>query len=683
MKTSQQWRRPGPYPPAAPTPAALEALFHRPASAPPKPPLVPPLPWPQIRHRIAKALRPWYFTGAVGLTGLIVHAASASPLAVLSLGGAATLAVRLVARRTVRGRDKTVARRARAAIYTSLAVTAWTASAAACGGLDTTSGRIVASALLPAGAVSAMSYWRYVRNQPIVIDIPVQAKDDASRVLDLWRTHLGYRRGDILGVDDLGKPIASQADGKAAGVRLEDWRKIAGGWEATMVAPLASGFDFRSTQLRRAIAQAYQVGESAVTVIVDGNDASRARLLVQPVMVLAEPQQWPGLEAINLTGGNITMTTGRRLDGSPLLRRAYIKGWGSPSRIVIGTTGAGKTEDIKQQLTAERWTYAEMPDGTRKGLFISVLHDSGVKRGRDYADMLDGLAGFGHTREEAHLIIDAFLREGTRRYELTRDMGWTDGKGRSRRGGGEQADWNPFIHGPILSGVFDEFHELTSDPAFVGKLEKLARLQRGCCIPITMATQMATIGDTGTQALRDMLASGSTSLFRTTSALNAALTAGTRLGDVDPRELEPIPGLCYVANGAEAPMKARTSYIPRDDLYDWWHDDDNNLIGYPAEIPQETLDAFGPEWADWQRARGTGVRWKPKSATAAAPKAADAKSVQAVLNVLAEAGGPVQFNDLVPRSGVSTSSCTLALKKLSDEDPPRVRSIERGVWELA
>jgi hypothetical protein len=679
-QTRQPQRRPGPFPPAAPDAAAIAAMFPR--AAPQKPPVIPPLPWPQIRHRIAKALRPWYFTGAVGVTGLAVHLGDVSPIAIMLAGVPVVLAVAPLARRAVRGRDKTASRRIRAAMYAAAGAVGWITAAAAAGGMDTASGKLTATALAPLGALVAVPYWRYVRNQPIVIDVVTKTADDESRVLDLWRTQLGYRRGDILGMDDLGKPRAAAADGKAPGVRLEQWQRIQGGWKATMVAPAASGFDFRASQLVRAIAQTYRVGEGAINIAVDAEDASLAVLMVQPKMILAEAQIWGGLGAIDLSDGNIAHVTGRYRDGTPLLRRAYTKGWGSPSRLVLGTTGGGKTEDIKQQLTAERWTYDDMPDGTRKGLFFSIVHDSGVKQGRDYADMLDGLGGFGHTREEAHLIIDALLREGTRRYAMTRDYEWVDTKGRTRRG---VSSWNPFLHGAILSVVFDEFHELTGDPAFVAKLEKLARLQRGCCIPITMATQMATIGDTGSQAMRDMLASGSTSLFRTTSALNSALTQGNHLGDVDPRTLEPIPGLCFVANGGGMPMKARTSYIPSDDLYDWWHDDQNNLIGYPAELPAETLEAFGPEWADWQRARAAGLPWK-RGQVAAKPAAKpdDAKSIQAVLAVLTNADGPVKFNDLVPASGMSTSSCSNALNKLSTEDSPRVRSVEgeRGVWEL-
>jgi hypothetical protein len=676
-KTQQQWTRPKGEPapaPAGPDPAMLAALLSRPpvATVPAKPPLVPTLPWEAIRHRLRLAVRPWYFIGGVGLTGLILHATDAPALGVAAVAGVVTLGVRHFGRRIVRGRDTTAGRRIRHIVYTATGAGAWLTGAAACGGLGSTSGALVASALVPAGALAAVPYWRYVRNSaPAGVELPPPADDAEGLVLDLWRTKLACRKGRQIGTNEIGEPILAEYEGKAAGVMLTGWRRIEGGWAAHMVAPSGTGFDFLAANLRRAIAQAYRVGESAVTITVSGEDASSAELEVQPRSVLAEAQEWPGPSAISFDGGNITMTVGRRSDGTPLLRRAYIKNWGAPSQLALGTSGAGKTEDVKQQFTAERWTAVQMPDGTMKGLFISILHDSGIKQGRDYADMIGpgGIHGFGHTREEAHLIIDAMIREGTRRYEMTRDIKWTDDKGRNRKGGGDQADWNPFVHGPIISVVWDEFHELTKDPAFVAKLETFARLQRGCCMPQKMATHMATIGDTGSQALRDMLAGGSTWLFRTTSALNSALTTGTRLGNVDPRTLPDVPGMCFVASGDETPKRARTSFIPRQRLYDWWYDDNNNPIGYPAVIPQETLDAFGPEWADWQRARAAGVQWKPKATTAtgvpAQPKPDDALAPTAVLAVLSAADGPIKFNDIVTQTGMSTSTCNKVLREFT------------------
>jgi hypothetical protein len=155
------------------------------------------------------------------------------------------------------------------------------------------------------------------------------------------------------------------------------------------------------------------------------------------------------------------------------------------------------------------------------------------------------------------------------------------------------------------------------------------------------------------------------------------------MADVDPRTLEQIPGMCYVIDGDASPMKARMSYIPDGELYDLLHDDDNNLIGYPAEIPAETLEAFGPEWADWQRCRASGVQWKPKpadvTAAVAKPKAG---AQEAVLAVIAAANGPVQFNDVVARSGYSTSSCTAALKALTAADGGVVKD-NHGLYRLA
>jgi len=634
--------------------AALAALLAGPQpTAPPRPPLMPALPWEAIRHRVRAAMRPWWFIGALGVTGAAAHLAHA-PMETAGIATVGALGVWVIARRKTRGKPETAARRTRAALYTATAAAAWLTAAAA---TDGTTWKLTASTLVPAGALAAAPWWRYIRQQPITIDMPTPIDDAQSAVARTWRIQLSYRRGDVVGQDEIGQPIKATTDGRAAGVALSDWRRIEGGWAATMTAHIGAGFDFTSPQLRRAIAQAYRVGESAINIAVDSDDASRAELLVQPRSQLAKEQRWLGPAAIDVAAG--TAIVGRRIDGNPLVQTLFVPNWGAPSKLVLGTTGSGKTQHIKVDMLNELFTAVPNPDGSMRGLFVSLLHDS--KRGKDYSEFLDVIAGFGSSREEAHLLIDALTREMDRRYDMLCTLPWTDDKGRARRGG---RDWDPLIHGPILSLVLDEFHRLADDRALVPKLETLSRLIRGCGIRITMATHMATIGDTGSQAIRDMLAGGSTYLFRTTSALNAALTNGTRMADVDPRTLEKIPGLCYVINGDEAPMKARSAFLPADDIYDLLHDDGNRPLGYPAVIPAETLEAFGLEFADWQRARAAGVAWAPGRAAAPAPRPDESLAATAVLAVVMAAEGPIRFNDVVERSGFSTSTCSKVLKEL-------------------
>jgi len=678
-KTAQQWKRPDRRPsphPVVPTPEMLDALFGRAPAAPVKPPLMPALPWEAIRHRIRQALRPWYLIGAVGVTGLIAHAGDAPPAYVVPVGVLAAGATWVVARRKTRGKPETSARRARAALYTALAAAGWVTAAAGAGDLRSLSGALVASALVPTGALAAAPYWRYVRNQPITIDVPAPVDNAEDAVLHTWRTKLAQRRGDTVAHDEIGERITAETDGKAPGTYLTNWRRIAGGWAATIVAVEGSGFDFKAVAFRRAIAQAYRVGEGAINITVNADDALTAELMVQPRNVLSQPQEWSGPASIDMRAG--TAPVGRWMDDRPLNSRLYVTGWGAPSKLVLGTTGSGKTEMVRLDLLIERYAAVRDADGKMHGLFVSILHDS--KHGADYSELLGGLHGFGHTREEAHLIVDALIREMERRYEFLKSLRWTDHKGREHKGG---LAWDPFVHGPIISAVWDEFHMLAADKLLVPKLEILARQQRACGMRATMATHMATIGDTGSQAIRDMLAGGTTVLMRTTSALNKSLTSGTRMGDVDPRTLPQLPGTCYIIDGDADPMMARYSYVSGEELYDLLHDDNNKPIGYPAEIPPETLEAFGPEWDDWQRCRAAGAQWKPKPAdvTTTAGKPVKEGAEAAVLAAVTAAGGPIKFNDIVTKSGFSTSTCTAVLKTLVESG--LVTQTGRGTYQAA
>jgi hypothetical protein len=140
---------------------------------------------------------------------------------------------------------------------------------------------------------------------------------------------------------------------------------------------------------------------------------------------------------------------------------------------------------------------------------------------------------------------------------------------------------------------------------------------RACGIRITVGTHLGTLSDMGDRGFRDMLAGGYALLGRTTDGLTGVVTGGQLTGD--PRTLPKVPGLCFVADGDQATMLARQSYVPNDEdaakmgveksLYDWLFDEDDQPIGYPAELPQETLDAFGPEWQMWADAgRQSGQR---------------------------------------------------------------------------
>jgi hypothetical protein len=375
-----------------------------------------------------------------------------------------------------------------------------------------------------------------------------------------------------------------------------------------------------------------------------------------------------------------------------MVETLYRYGWGAPSEIDLGTTGSGKSERIRKRLVVERWTsFVDPTRGVRRGVFISMLHDP--KRMESYAEFRRALHAYGMIRDDAWLIVNALLREAYRRYDFLSTLKWVDAKGRQREGG---RPWNPLVHGPIISMFWDEFHQLATWKEFIDKLEELARIQRAAGMRVTIASHMATLGDTGSQALRDMLAGGRAVLLRTTSGLNASLTTGGQLTG-DPRSLPKQPGMCFVAEGETATLIGRESYIPTDEqaealgvrsLYDWLFDDNNQPIGYPAEIPPETADAFGREFMEWAAAgRQFGGRPVPVlGATRPVPRAAgDGTALDALLGILAAASQPLDRPQIAahPQWGGRNVTSTMTAALRAGQESGRVVKTADGRYRLS
>lgn len=516
--------------------------------------------------------------------------------------------------------------------------------------LHTMPGLLAAAALGAAWLLPAATWWREERKrrnapkpQPIA-PAPEPAREptadelSAAEAAQMWR-------------DEVAEP----------GTRLDEstWQRIACGWQAVVVATKRGALNRLggelNTQAIKRIAAAYDVRKSAVTWIEEFDDSpNKALLLVQPNNPLAEGQIWGGPATVDIVNG--VAEAGRFIDGTVMYEKLFRYGWGAPSELVLGTTGGGKSERLRKRITVERWASYVDEQGVRRGAFITLLHDP--KHMESYAELKRALHGYGVTRDDAHMIVDALLRECFRRYDMLQSMPWRDAKGRARDGG---MPWNPLIHGPIISVYWDEFHELAGDAEFVKKLEKLARYQRACAMRATIASHMATLSDTGSQALRDMLAGGRATLFRTTSGLTGTLATGGQL-TADPRTIPKTPGMCLVSDGESASLMGRESYIPKDEdaerlgtrsFYDWWYDDDNNPIGFPAEIPAETAEAFGAEFMQWMEAgKQPGGRVARPAGPPAGPQReqiavrSEVRSIDAVLSQLLIADGPMDANAL-------------------------------------
>jgi hypothetical protein len=620
------------------------------------------LPWAQIRRAVEPSARPWWVLLAELAAGIGEYAGHVPWLVPLAASpalaaGAYAGTEKYLTRRAIRNqklergqkdgrRVETIRRRARAAAYMGAGSGAWLTAAASVDPATPVGAAALGGSLLALFAASAPTWWRYVeadRNRPE----PAPAAEVRSVIAEAKPS------ADELNAAEAERAWMEEAGCPGTKLDVDTWRQIACGWQAVIVATKRGslnnlGGDNMKATIRR-IAAAFDVPKGAVTWIEEHDDSpNKALLLIQPNNPLKDGQIWAGPDSIDINKG--VAEVGRLIDGTPMTEYLYRYGWGAPSAVSLGTTGGGKSMRARKRLVIERWTsYADPGTGEQRGMFLSFLHDP--KRMESYAEFRRAVHGWGTSRDDAHLMIDAFLREMFRRYDMLSTLEWVDRKGRKRRGG---VPWDPRVHGPIISAYWDEFHDRADDAEFVKKLEKLARYQRACGMRAELLSHMGTIGDTGSQALRDMLAGGRATLFRTTSGLNASLATGGQLTG-DPRGLPKEPGMCYVSDGETATLMGRESFIPNDEdaerlgvrsLYDWMFDDDDNPIGFPAVIPAETAEAFGMEFMEWAEAgRRPGGRDLGPSGAASSSGSGSLETkgaVDALRQILFEADRPLK-----------------------------------------
>ena len=548
-------------------------------------------------------------------------------------------------------RRRLAARRARTAAYTATAAAGWVAATDV---LDVFtapgSSALWLAGLGAAAAVASRPYLAWVDSSRKAKPAEQQPTPTPVQVVETMPP------GDIAAA----KWVRHNPKGTIPDTVLlpDTWRKVIGGWgiiiHATKPGAIAADmFDDQSAKSRlRAIAGTFEVNRKFFN-FVEQDNPNDVLMLCQPKPPLADGKVWLGPGSIDVDKG--VAHSGFFIDGTDMWEPFYKYGWGAPSKMVVGTTGSGKSENLRKQLVIERYFAVSDPaaPGGMRGLFASFLQD--FKRFESYGEFRRAVHASGCTVDDAYLMRDALIREMDRRYDMLASHVWFDKKGRRREGG---IHWDPRVHGPILSWIIDEFHEIAKDTAFIAPLELLARKMRACGIRITIGTHMGTLGDTGSRGLRDMLAGGYLLLGRTTDSLTTAVT-GAKL-TADPRQLPKLAGMCLVADGEQQTMHARQTYIPSNEdeplnVYDLLYDDNNQPIGYPAVLPPETLEAFGPEWVEWAEAgKEPGGRkagpWNATSATQAAapvgePSAEEATSAkEAVAQILASNGGEMDID---------------------------------------
>jgi hypothetical protein len=594
------------------------------------------LPWRQLWDVCEKPLRPVWALPGMAAAGQFVDAANVPTLVMVGAAPAAFEVTRRVwrwgsVRRGVtsgrlsvdptqdRGIRFAIDAAARKAGYAAAGGTAWLATVAALG-LDpaTLAGKVAWTLALAPWVPTAATYWHKLREakKPIVryqAPTTVKATEPGKAEVDplerealaVWRTVLAVRAGEIIGRSGDGTPIKAAAAGKLPGTKLEDWHRVEGGWGATIIGPIGSYESEQFTAAVGRIASAYSAKKSMVTVIPDADDENQALVLVQKKSPIKDARRWAGPDSINMKNGTAPVFT--YIDGTKALFELYRPGWGCPHVAVFGTTGSAKSEFLNLLFTIDRWAQHE-----GRGLVADFLIDP--QQGSSFSHFRNDLAApAACSIEEALMLVRALDREALRRnHYLGHEAKVWDNKRRKWRIGRNW--WNPLIDGPILTLTIDEAHDYLANREFAHIVTKAGRMWRKCGIQVRLATHVSLLTDMGgSMALRDMLTGGFVWHGRTANSLSGPTAFNGRI-NVDCRTIPNEPGMAYVAAGkTPKPMLGRTDWegglVPNEHgelemqalWYDWVRDENDEPIGYPAELPPETLAAFGDEYARWVR----------------------------------------------------------------------------------
>lgn len=569
------------------------------------------------------------------------------------------------------GREwRKILRRSRLAGYLAAGSGAWLTAAAA---VDPHSmvGTAVWFALPPLWALGAAPWWRYLAELRNHKPEPAPEAVEEAPAKEAADPYPPQARQDA---DDWATTVATATGLSGTWVDLDSWQADPGG-RRMIVRSKGALTDDRLRPALPLIAAAFNVKMETIGWVQEYEGSPRsALLLVQPDSPLNDIVKGDPVDLVPIDDCRVDM--GLRMDGGRLVTRLFQYGWGSPSRLILGTKGSGKTELIRRLLYAMLKARIATEGGPKR-LVAPFLHDP--KRGADFGAFRRLVCGFSVDSDTLHMIVDALGREMERRYDVLGTTVWVDELGREREG---ERPYDPRVSGPVLSLVADEFHINAKDQALLAKLDPFGRKMRAAGIEINVATHLSTIGDTGSQGFRDMLAGGEAWLLRTTLGLNAALvTGGTLVGD--PRALPRVPGMVLQASGEDDTLQARIAYMSTDELYDALYDELNRPLIQPVDWPQETLDAFGHDFVEWMRQcqnrpLGAPQPGVPKGYRLDAPLvlAEDGPSIEALRQILFRADGPItrkaiEKHALWAGRGV-TSTLTAALRAGQDATPPWV-----------
>lgn len=680
-------------------PVAVDAAGEEVAE--PKPPRRSPLagmPWRSARHRMRHVFPPAaVVAGVVGVAALVDSYDTPAQYVAAGTVAATALAYRLAPRYLIRGKlaedppagrkrptladlvgraAELVRRRQRLAAYITAAAGSWVTMAGVTGLNPATDGHPAVVAWGMGAALATAAGYPYVAHarprtaEPTALEEPAAEGTPFGLVIAArWSDTVGAVAqpartipAAVRGEEDT--QIPARAAGKLPGTVLEDVHRVAGGWAATAADPLSRGLEWTKDEARRQISAVFNCGIASVTLEPDTDDANQCFVMVQKQSPLRDVVRWAGPRSINAERG--TGMAGLYADATVVDYEVYRRGFGCPHDLLCGTTGSGKSETFQALMVIDRWMHHVDDAGNPFGLVADILLDP--QHGQSFGPFLNDLAApVATSLDEAMMILEAFTREGLRRNEYLANVEWVDQHGRKRKG---RKWWDPLVDGPLLVLNIDEAHFFLAFKLFTAALTAGARMWRKCGMKIRLGTHTPLLTDLGgSMALRDMLTGGFVWIGRTANSLTGPTAFNGQL-PVDPRSIPKIPGMAYVLAGQNPrAMLMRTAWEP--DFYDWVRDVDDQPIGYPAQLPQVTLDTFGPEFKQW---RDSGLLVPTTERRTRDEPTSDQGADDAVLEVLLAARGPLDPDGLdralepYRQQGVKVSIRTAraAVKKLKD-----------------
>lgn len=488
-----------------------------------------------------------------------------------------------------------------------------------------------------------------------------------------------------------GDLIPAAAGGPLPGTRLENFRLVAGGWAATIVDDVGVYTADKYLAAVPAIATKYRMNRNMITMLPDPEDETRADVFAQRHPPIREGIGWAGPESVDGPAGRALFAI--YADGTPLYWPIYKAGWGVFHKAFFGSSGSGKSHAACAGLVIDHHAHYIDADGLPRGMVASGLIDH--QRGQTFNAFRNELAfPAADTIEESIAMVEAFTREAWRRNGyLAHEVRWLDPK---RKKDGKPVErigrdwWDPLVDGPLLSLTIDEAHEPLSDKRFADLVTKGSRMWRKVGIEVRILSQVSLLSDLGgSTALRDMITGGFVWIGRSNNGLTGQLALNGRM-NIDPRCIPVgVPGTAVILTPDDPRgMLARTGYM--DDWYDALRDENDDVIGYPAVIPEETWDAFGDDFRDWCQHKRTNPLqpWVPKqreSLHVVGKREPDTKCRDIMLRVLADADragdGPLDMNTIHARqekegADYSIRAMNDALNGLAAGKTPQVSKIE-------